>query len=219
MKKFIYFTGVALVFYSLIYGLLKEVPRLPILHETIRNLFYHVTMWFSMIFMFGVSLFYSIKYLKTFRLDDDIRASQAAYTGLAFGVAGLLTGMLWARYTWGTWWTKDPQLNGAAITMLAYFSYHFIRQSIADSEKKARLSAVYNIFAFALMIIFIGVLPRMNDSLHPGKGGNPGFNTYDMDTTLRVVFYPALIGWMIIAHWIWNLRIRITNLENRMYEE
>ena len=41
------------------------------------------------------------------------------------------------------------------------------------------------------MVPLIFVLPRMGDSLHPGSGGNPGFNTYDLNTQMRWVFYPA----------------------------
>jgi heme exporter protein C len=73
---------------------------------------------------------------------------------------------------------------------------------------------VYNIFAFVMMLVFIGVLPRMTDSLHPGKGGNPGFNTYDMDSSLRMVFYPALFGFILLGVWIMQLRIRLKKIEN-----
>lgn len=205
--------GVLLILYTLTYGLWVKVPALPILHETIRNLFFHVTMWFTMIFLYGLSLYHSIYYLRHYQPASDIKASAAVRVGIIFGVTGLLTGSLWARFTWGTWWTNDPQLNGAAITMLSYFAYFFLRQSIRDEDKRARISAVYNIFAFVMMMVFIGILPRLTDSLHPGKGGNPGFNTYDMDATLRTVFYPALAGWVIIGLWLWNISFKIKQIE------
>ncbi len=126
----------------------------------------------------------------------------------------MLTGSVWARYTWGAWWTNDAQLNGAAVTMLAYLAYIVLRNSIEEEQKRARISAVYNIFAFVMMLVFIGVLPRMTDSLHPGKGGNPGFNTYDMDSSLRMVFYPALIGFILLGIWIMQLKVRLKKLEN-----
>jgi heme exporter protein C len=78
-----------------------------------------------------------------------------------------------------------------------------------DEEKRARISAVYNIFAFALMIPLLFVLPRMVDSLHPGAGGNPGFNAYDLDNGMRLVFYPAIIGWFLLGLWITQLKVRI----------
>jgi heme exporter protein C len=91
---------------------------------------------------------------------------------------------------------------------------------VVDEEKKARVSAVYNIFAFILLIVFIGILPRVSPSvLHPGgKGdGNPAFG--DMDANMRYVFYPALIGWIMLSLWVLNLRIRYKKLENRITEK
>jgi heme exporter protein C len=63
-----------------------------------------------------------------------------------------------------------------------------------------------------MMIVFIMVLPRMTDSLHPGNGGNPGFSTYDLDNKMRLVFYPAVLGWILFSAWILNIRVRIKKL-------
>ena len=97
--------------------------------------------------------------------------------------------------------------------MLAYAAYFILRNAIEDEHKRARLAAVYCIFAFMMMIVFIQVLPKLTDTLHPGRGGNPGFNTYDMDSGLRTVFYPAIIGWTLIGAWIMSLRIRVKMIE------
>ncbi|MCB0397964.1 MAG: cytochrome c biogenesis protein CcsA [Flavobacteriales bacterium] len=208
--------GVILVTYTIVQGFLGEVPRLPILHETIRNLYFHVTMWFAMMCMMTISLIGSIMVLSQPLKKRDIMASEFAYTGMMLGVLGLVTGMVWAKYTWGTWWTSDPQLNGAAITMLSYAAYAVLRNAIDDSDKRARIAAVYNIFAYTMMVVFIVILPKTGnvDSLHPGKGGNPGFNTYDLDNNMRMVFYPAIIGWILVSVWIANLRIRVRKLHN-----
>ena len=212
--------AVILVLYTIIAGFLIEVPALAILHETIRNLFFHVTMWFGMMIILLVSLIYSIKYLSAFNLKNDTIASEAANTGLFFGALGLLTGMVWAKFTWGAWWVNDPKLNGAAVTMLIYLAYIVLRGSLDDEAKKAKVSAVYNIFAFTMLIVFLIVLPRMTDSLHPGSGGNPGFSTYDIDENMRLVFYPAIIGWTLIGIWITQLRVRIRKLHNSiLYRE
>lgn len=201
-------TGLTLIMYSIVAGQLIEVPKLPVIHETIRNLFYHVCMWFAMFTMYGTSLVYSIKYLSGHKTDHDILASESVYNGIFFGVMGLLTGMIWARFTWGDFWTNDPQLNGAAVSMMAYLAYAVLRSSIDEKAMRARISAVYNIFAFMLLVIFLGVLPRLADSsLHPGKGGNSS-TMEGLDLTMRMVFYPAVIGWVIIAFWILQIRAR-----------
>ena len=205
--------AVILVFYTLIMGFLGPVPAMPILHETIRNLFFHVTMWFGLMIMMIVNLVYSIRYLAKAQPKDDIYAEESGVTGMYFGVAGLITGMIWANYTWGAPWVNDPQLNGAAGTMLAYAAYFILRNAIEDEHRRARLSAVYSIFAFVMMIVFIQVLPKLTDTLHPGRGGNPGFNSYDLDSRLRLVFYPAIIGWTLLGVWIMTLRVRLRKIE------
>ncbi len=189
-----------------------DFPNQPILNETIRNLLLHVPSWFAMIFIMFVSLIYSIKYLSGSRPNDDIAAVNAAHVGLLFAAIGLATGSVWARFTWGAWWVSDPRLNGAALGVLVYLAYFVLRSSINDQEKSARLGAVYNIFAFAMMILFVMVLPRMTDSLHPGVGGNPAFSQYDLDDNMRMVFYPAVIGWIGMGMWIFNIRFRLARL-------
>ena len=113
----------------------------------------------------------------------------------------------------GRFWTNDPKLNGTAISLLAYLAYFVLRGSMEDPMTRARISAVYNIFAFVLMIVFIQVLPRLTDSLHPGNGGNPAFGEYDLDRQMRWVFYPAMIAWIGMGYWIWDIRCRLEKLK------
>ena len=205
--------GIVLVLYSIIGGLLFPVPQLNILNETIRNLYFHVTMWFSMIFLMLFSMIQSIRYLNGMNRTRDIKAETLASTGMFMGILGLVTGMIWAQFTWGTFWVNDPKLNGTAVTMLIYLAYFILRNSIENEDSRGRIAAIYNIIAFVMMIVFIGVLPRMTDSLHPGNGGNPAFGNYDLDSNMRMVFYPAVIGWILIGSWIAQLRYRIKVLE------
>jgi heme exporter protein C len=58
----------------------------------------------------------------------------------------------------------------------------------------------------------------MQDSMHPGSGGNPGFNMYDLDSKMRMVFYPACIGWIFLGGWIATLRIRLRIAEEKINE-
>lgn len=205
--------AVILLVYTIVGGMLFNVPRLAIVNETIRGLYFHVPMWFGMIFLFCVSTVYAVKYLKKPSSHNDMFSAEFAHAGLAFGILGILTGMIWANYAWGTPWHGDPKQNGAAITTLVYLAYFVLRGSIENKEQAARLSAVYNIFAFAAMIPLIFIIPRMTDSMHPGNGGNPGFNMYDLDSRMRMVFYPACIGWILFGTWIATLRIRTKKIE------
>lgn len=220
MKKNLWkWIGGLLILYSLVAGLLIKVPDLPVIHESIRNLFYHVCIWFAMIVMMGVSFINSLSFLRTFDLRFDTLAAEAARTGLLFGFLGIFTGMIWAKFTWGEFWVKDPQLNGAALTILIYTAYLVLRSSMDEEQKRARISAVYAVFAFVLLIVFIGVLPRLSEgSIHPGKDGNPGLGLNGLDSTLRLVFYPAIAGWILTGVLIWKIRVRLNLLKARIEE-
>ena len=85
-----------------------------------------------------------------------------------------------------------------------------------DIDKKAKLAAVYNIFCFPLYIVLIMVIPRLTDSVHPGNGGNPAFSKYDLDSNMRMVFYPAVIGWILLGSWITSLLIRIESVKVKL---
>lgn len=194
-------------------------PFQPILFETIRNLMFHVPMWFTMFFLMGISLVASFKVLRG-KWEQDIIAVSSAKVGIVFCVLGLITGSIWARFTWLTWWTKDPQLNGAMIVFIVYAAYLLLRNSIEDENKRARLSAVFNVFAFILMILLLMVMPRMVDtSLHPGKSGNPAFSKYDLDSSLRAVFYPAVVGWGMLGYWIYTIQKKLETLKQASHVE
>jgi heme exporter protein C len=207
--------AIVLVLYTIIAGFLFKVPALPVLNESIRNLYFHVPMWFAMMAILFVSLWFSIKYLSKSNIQDDIVANQAAQIGMLAGTLGLLTGSVWAKHTWLAWWVPDPKLNGSAITMLIYLAYFILRGSIDEEQKKARISGVYNIFAFIMLIVFLMIIPRMTDSLHPGNGGNPGFGGYDLDNNMKMVFYPAVIGWILLFVWIFTIKVRIEKLKRK----
>ncbi len=218
MKNWLKITAVLLLLYVHVAGLLADVPRLNILNETIRALYFHVPMWFGMTGLFIASVYWSIKYLRKPEIDTDRKAAAYATIGLVFGILGILTGMLWANYAWGSPWHGDPKQNGAAIALLVYLAYFVLRGSLENQEQRARLSAVYNIFAFAAMIPLIFIIPRMTSSMHPGSGGNPGFNMYDLDNRMRPIFYGAGLGWFLVGVWLASQRIRTKRIEERIID-
>ncbi len=219
-------TAVLLLLYTFIAGFLGNVPKLPALQETIRNLYFHVCMWFAMMILFTISVVNAIKYLRTLNLKYDIYTRQFAIMGIVFGLLGYTTGAIWASYTWAdpnkpaidafSSIARDPKLIGAAIALLVYFAYLILRDSVQDIDKKARISAVYNIFAYAILFPAIWILPRILPSLHPGNDGNPALDVKnDISGSMRLVFYPAVIGWTLLGVWITTLKIRTSLLKEK----
>lgn len=214
--------AVLVVAYTLAYGLIIELPLdVGILDETIRNLFYHVPMWFAMILILLAAWINSIMYLSKPSVKRDIYASELTNTGILLGFCGLFTGMFWAYHTWGTAWTNDPKLNGVAAGMAMYGAYWLLQKSVNEPEKRARLSAVYNVFVFPLFIALIVVMPKLAaSSIHPGSGESVNFKTYNASNNMELVFYPAVIGWSLLFVWIAELRSRLRLLEiHEEYEE
>ncbi|MBL0077587.1 MAG: cytochrome c biogenesis protein CcsA [Bacteroidetes bacterium] len=208
---------VLLLFYTFVYGFLIAIPELPILEQSIRNLFFHVPMWFTMIALMLSSTIFGIYYLVKEDIVYDVKSYNIAVVGFVFGLMGLATGMVWAKVTWGAWWVfQEVKLNAAGAGVLIYAAYFILRGSLEEEEKRARFSAVYNVFAFVLFYVFIMVIPRLDvNSLHPGNGGNPGFNSYDLDNNLRMLFYPAVIGFILLGGWISQLFIRIELIKRK----
>lgn len=206
--------SILILLYVIIMGFFGNVPDLDILHQTIRNLYFHVCMWFVMFVMLSVSFVNSLLYLSRNKILNDIRAAEGANVGLLFGILGIITGMVWAKYTWGQWWMNDPKLNGAAVGILIFLAYAVLRNSIEDADKKARISAVYNIFGYVMFVLFILVLPKVsNGSIHPGNAPNDVMPIFSVSSSMRFVFYLAVFGWILLGFWIYSLKVRISVLK------
>jgi len=210
--------AVLLMVYTIVAGFLVRVPYVGNLYESIRNLFFHVPMWFGMMIVFIVSVVYAVRYLRNPTIKNDIYSAEYAKTGMLLGVLGLITGAIWANYTWGEPWSNDPKQLLAAIALLIYAAYFILRNSITDMDKRAKIGAVYNVFACAMLIPTLWIIPRMVESLHPGGqgvDGNPGMNGKDLDPAMRMVFWPAVLGWTLLSVWITTLKIRLALVKEK----
>ncbi len=199
---------------SIVGGSERHFPFRNILAESIRNNYYHVPLWFAMMLIFTISMTYSVRFLRGKSHSADQRAYAFASVGTFLGILGILTGAIWAKHTWGAFWSFDVKQNMAAIAVLIYIAYFILRNAVSDPDVAKRFAAVYNIFAFLLLVPLLFIIPRMTESLHPGSGGNPAFARDDLDNTMRMVFYPAVIGWMLLSLWIGQLYQRILGLED-----
>jgi heme exporter protein C len=203
-------------------GFLLAIPQLSILEETARNLYFHVPMWFTLMAATLVSAYHSLRYLQTGNLDRDVRAREAARLAVVFGVLGIVTGMMWARFTWyegtGKWWNFDPKQSMAAVLLLIYGAYFVLRDGIEVPIKRARIAAVYNLFAFVTMPFLLYILPRQMASLHPGAEGNPAFSDITAPI-MRLVLYPAFAGFIGLFWVLYTQRVRMALLRRRARHE
>jgi len=199
-------------------GFLLAIPQLNILEETARNLYFHVPLWFTLMAATLVSAYHSIRYLQTGNLVRDVRAREAARLAIVFGVLGIVTGMVWARFTWyvgtGKWWNFDPKQSMAAVLLLIYGAYFVLRDGIEVPEKRGRIAAVYNLFAFVTMPFLLYILPRQMESLHPGAEGNPAFSEITAPI-MKLVLYPSFAGFIGLFWVLYTQRVRLAWIRRR----
>lgn len=200
----------------IIAGFLIPIPDIPILKESARNLFLHVPMWFTMAVCFAAGFVYSIKYLNTPDLEIDRKAEAATQVGLLFGICGLITGSIWARFTWGSWWTfAEPRMNLSALGMMIYVGYFVLRTAFENPEKRAKIAAVFNVFAATTIPFLLYIIPRQLPSLHPGAEGNPAFSEITAPE-LRYIFYPAVVGFIALSVWLYDILYRYKKVKHEL---
>ena len=201
-------------------GFLGHIPQLDILEQSARNLYFHVPMWFTLMGATIVSAYHSLWYLQTRDRLRDLRAREAARLALIFGLLGLVTGMVWARFTWyegtGKWWNFDPKQSMAAVLLLIYGAYFVLRDSLEDQDTRGRVAAVYNLFAVVTMPFLLYIIPRQLPSLHPGGEGSPAFSQTDLAPAMRWVFYPSVLAFLGLFWVLYTQRVRLSWIRERL---
>jgi heme exporter protein C len=196
-----------------------QFPIIPGLEEKARIIFFHVpTAWLSVL-AFLTAMFYGVKYLKNKNLDDDARLNAALQLGMLFSILATITGSVWAKFNWGTFWNWDPRETSIFILLLMYGSLFALRSAIENEDKRARLSAVYSIIAFLTVPFFIFIMPRIMTGLHPGSANDDNAGPiidFKMDMNMRLVFFVSLTAFTLLYYWIWNLAYRSIIIKEKL---
>jgi heme exporter protein C len=208
--------GIAIPLSSAPRGLF-EFPLIPGLEEKARNIFFHVPVAWTTVVAFLVSMVYGILYLRTKKIDYDIISVSSAGLGFVFCVLATITGALWAKFNWGSFWNWDPRETSIFVLLLIYGAYFALRSALDTEEKRATLSAAYSVVAGLTVPFFIFVLPRLVSGLHPGASGDVDGSgpvvEFKMAPNMLLFFFMGLIGFNLLYVWILNLRVRAMRLE------
>lgn len=197
-----------------------QFPFIPGLEEKARNIFFHVPMAWTSVLAFFMALYYGIQYLRTKNQDYDLRSVSSAGLGLMFCILATVTGSIWAKFNWGSFWNWDPRETSIFILLLIYGAYFVLRSAVEDEEKRATLSSVYSIMAGVTVPFFIFVMPRIMSGLHPGslgdeQGKGPVLEM-KMSSNMMVLFFVSLIGFTMLYYWMYSLRIRTARIEKQL---
>jgi len=214
MNSFLKVFTFILISSVIVCGIILPIPNIPALGDKARVLYFHVPMSWIAVIAFFMSMWYSIKYLKTRNLDYDIKSYSSAQLGFLFCILATATGSLWAKFNWGSFWNWDPRQTSIFILLMIYGAYFALRSAIDSDERRARLSSVYSILAAVTVPFFVFIMPRIVESLHP----DPIINSQgkiNMDTAMFIIFLTSLVGFTMLFLWVLNLKIRIERLQFR----
>ena len=194
---------------------LLAAPLVPVLQETTRVLYFHIPSAWITVVALAWSMLNSVLYLWKREPERDHHAAAAAELGLLFCVAATVSGSIWAKSMWGSWWNWDPRETSIFFVLLIYGAYLALRASIEGEEKRARLSAVYSIVAFVAVPPLVFIVPRIYSTLHPDPIINAS-GKIDMDPMIRWCFFSMLVGFTFLFSWLQSLRVRVFRLERRL---
>jgi len=179
--------------------------------ETSRILFFHVPQAWVATLSFLISMIGSAVYLAKRKVKADYVALSAAELGFLFCVLATVTGSIFAKVTWGSFWNWDPRETSIVILLMIYGAYFALRSAVSDPERSRVFAGVYSILAFVTVPFLVFVVPRITTSLHPEDTMNPA--NPGMDPKTLKVFLGSLLAYTALYVWMLRLRIRILRLE------
>jgi heme exporter protein C len=187
-------------------------PAKGFLGESSRIVFFHVPCAWTAALAFLVAAGYSVAWLVKRQPHFDEVAEAAVRLGLLFSVLTLVTGSLFAKIMWGSYWNWDPRESSYLLLVFLYSAYLFLRAAVDDPERRARIGSAYAVFAAVLMPFLVFVAPRVTASLHPQTVINPQGKIL-MDTPTRTVFFTALAAFTALFFWMLEIQSRLARLD------
>lgn len=206
--------GLIVLFFWFVFIHIMALEITPVakgLGEYTRIIYFHVpTAWITVL-AFLMAAVYSIIYLKKRNEENDIKAESASQIGFIFCILATITGSVWAKVSWGSFWNWDPRETSIFILLLIYAAYFALRSAIDHPERKAALSAAYSIIAFITVPFFVFIIPRVYSSLHPDiVGESMRQGKIVMNPVMRVTFFSSLAGFTVLYLWFFKQKVTLT---------
>jgi heme exporter protein C len=190
-------------------------PLVPGLGDTTRVLYFHIPAAWITVLAMGWSMVHSLLYLARRDLKHDDHAAVAAELGVLFCIAATVTGSLWAKAMWHSWWNWDPRETSIFFLLLIYGAYLALRGAVEGEQRRARLSAIYSAAAFVSVPFLVFIIPRLGFTLHPDPMINQG-GKVEMDPRIRMTFLAMLVGFTGLYAWMQSLKVRLLRVERRL---
>jgi len=199
-----------------------EFPFILGLEQNAKIIFFHVpTAWLTVI-AFLMSTVFSVQYLRKKNLDYDAKSYAAAQLGMIFCILATVTGSVWSKFAWGSFWSWDPRQTSIFALLLIYGAWFALRSAIESEDKRATLSSVYSIIAFLTVPFFIFIMPRIMTGLHPGSADDTNAGPivdFKMNPSMQLIFFLSMIGFTILYFWMWNLGYKSIILNEKINKQ
>jgi heme exporter protein C len=179
--------------------------------ESSRIVFYHVPMAWVATLAFFLAAYHSAMYLKKRDFANDDAAAGAARLGFVFCVLATVTGSIFAKVMWNSYWNWDPRETSIVLLLLVYGAYLGLRGSIEEPERRAVLSAAYALVAVVTVPFLMFAVPRMYASLHPDTVINAR-GKVEMSSDIKTVFFSSMVAFMALFFWIYSLDRRVSRI-------
>jgi heme exporter protein C len=195
-------------------------PREAVMGDVQRVFYFHVASGWVGALAFLVAAGAGVIYLARGKRCWDAVGLASVEIGLAFTLANLISGSVWARPIWNTWWTWDPRLVTASVMELVYIAYLLLRQGIEDPDRRARFAAVYAIVGFlSVPLTFLSI--RIFRTIHPVVVGNndpTAQGTFDMTPPMLQTFFISLFVFTLLYGVLLWHRVRMQSLAETVEE-
>jgi heme exporter protein C len=199
-----------------------QFPYIPGLEEKARNIIFHVPIAWATVVAFVMAMWHGLQYLRKKDLEYDLRSVASAGLGMLLCFLATITGAVWAKFNWGSFWNWDPRETSIFILLLIYAAYFVLRSAIDEEERRATLSAVYSIIAGVTVPFFIFVMPRIMTGLHPGSLGDTGGKgpvmEMKMAPNMLIIFLVSLLGFTVLYFWMYSLKVRSMRIERQLQQ-
>lgn len=193
-------------------------PMEAVMGQVQRIFYFHVPAWWVGMLGLIVAAVAGVAYLVTSDRRWDNIGLSAIEISVVFVFIGIVTGSIWARPAWNTWWTWDPRLTTATVMELIYVAYLMLRQGVEDPDRRARFGAVYAILgSVSVPITWFSI--RLLRTIHPvviGGSDPAAQGTFDMTPRMLHTLLFSLLTFSFIFVALLGHRIRLGRLSDRV---